>query len=215
MSSVYEPMSFDPLSTERITNTICEMFERQPLVSMAKEIPRFEGAGLYAIYYLGNSDPYKALANLQVPVYVGQSLSNNSSTGKKKDGLFPVCDRLRKHRVSIIDGGLLVDEFRFRALLMPDVHTNLGEKGLIRGYKPVWNSILTGFGSNEQGSATRKSKKSKWDTVHSGRRRTHGGVVHEVDELTSAVITRITEQAKEYESLPWPHPESITLIDLD
>ncbi|MGW1193986.1 Eco29kI family restriction endonuclease [Streptomyces sp. NPDC002559] len=215
MTVEYVPAAFDPLSTEQIAHTICEMFERQPLVSMTREIPRFAGSGLYALYYRGESvELYRPLNQLQIPVYAGQGKSSNSATGEKSRERYPVYSRLKKHRVSIIEGGLPIEEFRFRALLLPDVHADLGENGLRVGYVPLWNSKLKGFGSNEQGSSTRQSKKSMWDTVHDGRRRTHGGVVHHVDKLLTDARKHIQQQVNNYDRLPWPHPGTETYEDL-
>ncbi|MFE1325234.1 Eco29kI family restriction endonuclease [Streptomyces sp. NPDC058741] len=106
-------------------------------------------------------------------------------------------------------------EFRFRALLLPDVHADLGENALRVGYTPVWNSKLKGFGSKEQGSTTRQSKKSEWDTVHDGRRRTHGGVVHDIWKLVAEVEAHIARQVTDYDRLPWPHPATDSYLDLD
>jgi len=216
MTAAYTPESYDPLSTEQISNTICAMFERQPLVSMVHEIPRFDGAGLYALYYRGESVPlYLPLSELQIPVYVGKGAASNSATGAKATAWRPVYDRLRKHRRSMEEAGLPLREFRFRALLLPDVHANLGENGLRVGYQPVWNHTLTGFGGNEQGSSTRQSKKSKWDTVHDGRSRTHGGVVYQAEKLRAAAEAHIAKQVAEYSDLPWQHPETETYENLD
>ncbi|MFF5925762.1 Eco29kI family restriction endonuclease [Streptomyces hydrogenans] len=216
MPSEYTPESFDPLSTEQIANTICETFERQPLVSMTHEIPRFEGSGLYALYYRGASvDLYLPLATLQIPVYAGQALSSNSATGERVREHFPLHGRLKHHRTSIMEGGLPISEFRFRALLLPDVHADLGENGLRVGYQPLWNSKLKGFGSKEQGATTRQSKKSKWDTVHDGRRRTHGGVVHNAAALIVQAKAHIERQVNGYNALSWPHPANEVLLDLD
>jgi hypothetical protein len=216
MPSEYTPASFDPLSTGQIANTICATFERQPLVSMVSEIARFDGSGLYALYYRGDSeDLYRELATLQIPVYAGQALSSNTATGLRVRERFPLHGRLRQHRTSITDGGLPIAEFRFRALLLPDVHADLGENALRVGYQPVWNSILTGFGSNEQGPTTRQSKKTKWDTVHPGRRRSHGGEIYDPDVLNANVKAHIERQVSRYGGLPWPHPTSETFLDLD
>jgi hypothetical protein len=213
MPSEYTPASFDPLSTGQIANTVCETFERQPLVSLIHETPRFEGAGLYALYYRGTSvELYLPLADLQIPVYVGQATSN-SATGARVQERFPLHSRLKQHRLSIIEGGLPVAEFRFRALLLPDVHANLGENSLRVGYQPVWNSTLTGFGSKEQGGR-RQSNKSRWDTVHDGRRRTHGGVVHSGEALIAEVRAHIEQQVDGYDDLTWRHPAADELLDL-
>ncbi|MEV7491926.1 Eco29kI family restriction endonuclease [Streptomyces anulatus] len=216
MTATYTPNSYDPLSTEQISHTICAMLERQPLVSMLHEIPRFDGAGLYALYYRGESVPlYRPLNELQIPVYAGQGAASNSATGAKTTARRPVYDRLRKHRRSMEEANLPLWEFRFRALLLPDVHANLGENGLRVGYQPVWNHTLTGLGGNEQGSSTRQSKKSKWDTVHDGRSRTHGGVVHEADKLLADAEAHIAKQVAAYDKLPWQHPVTDTYEDLN
>jgi hypothetical protein len=46
---------FDPLSTFDLTDIICATFEDQPLLSLVDEMNRFDGAGLYAIYYTGRT----------------------------------------------------------------------------------------------------------------------------------------------------------------
>jgi hypothetical protein len=216
MTAEYAPKWFDPLSTDQIANTICETFERQPLVSMTHEIPRFAGSGLYALYYRGESvDLYLPLATLQIPVYAGQALSSNTATGEAVRDRFPLHSRLRQHRLSIMEGGLPITEFRFRALRLPDVHADLGENALRVGYKPVWNSKLKGFGSKEQGATTRRSKKSKWDTVHNGRRRSHGGVVHDIEKLVAEAEAHIARQVSDYDELPWPHPDTNSYLNID
>ncbi|MDX3657595.1 Eco29kI family restriction endonuclease [Streptomyces sp. ID05-26A] len=201
----YVPASFDPLSTEQISTTICERFERQPLVAMGSDLPQFEGAGLYAIYYRGEGiEFYRPLSNLQIPVYVGRARSIAGRTNKvNPKRLF---GRLRDHRESIIGGNLPVAEFRFRALLMPDVHIDLGENGLVNGYRPVWNVLLTGFGGREQGQRTRQATKTKWDTVHAGRKRTDGGTTHDASILIEEMRAHIEKQVADYDDLPWPHP---------
>ncbi|GAB3954644.1 hypothetical protein GCM10027614_62080 [Micromonospora vulcania] len=98
-----------------------------------------------------------------------------------------------------------MEDFGVRLLRLPDVHCDLGENGLRVGYQPVWNGILTGFGSNEQGEKTRKSARSMWDTVHPGRRRTFGSEKHKAEDLREKVQQRITEQIDTYSQLGWNH----------
>jgi hypothetical protein len=170
----FKPVFFDPLNTPELTAIICRKFEEQPAHKLAG-LPDFEGSGLYAIYYAGTKEPmYLPLKGRLIPLYVGSAQSHNSATGMTSSSGSPLRKRLATHEKSIGQSGLDKREFRVRLLLMPDVHIDLGENGLRVGYKPVWNSVLNGFGSNEQGSATRSGDKSKWDTVHSGRARTFG-----------------------------------------
>jgi hypothetical protein len=204
ITSAFEPDYFDPLSTADLTITICGRFEEQPLLSLEKELPRFQGSGLYALYYCGASvDIYHGLAAYKVPVYVGQARSHASATGKQSSYPDPLWRRVRNHRESIEGAGLPLVEFGVRLLRMPDVHCDLGENGLRVRYQPVWNSVLNGFGSKEQGSSTRKSGRSKWDTVHRGRNRTFGEEAHDEEVLRVKVRQHIKWQIARYADLPW------------
>lgn len=200
-----EPAYFDPLSTKDLTTIICGRFEREPLRSLESELPRFEGSGLYAIYCVASgSDLYEPLIPFEIPVYVGKSHSHSSATGDPAPTPDPLWRRVRGHRTSIGDAdNLTVSHFGVRLLRMPDVHCDLGENGLRVGYRPVWNSILTGFGSNEQGSSTRSSARSRWDTVHPGRRRTFGRETHDLQAQRTRVQERVAEQVANYHLLPW------------
>lgn len=201
----WQPPYFDPLSTKDLTNIICARFEQEPLRDLADGLSRFEGSGLYAIYhYQGVDELYDPLNDYKIPVYVGQSRSHNSATGQPTTSSTPLWSRVRKHRRSI-DGAanLVLADFGVRLLRLPDVHCDLGENGLRVGYQPVWNSILTGFGSNEQGSSTRSSAKSKWDTVHPGRDRTFGEETHQAQVLRVTIQQRVLLQIASFEQMPW------------
>lgn len=168
------PAYFDPLSTIELTAQICRKFEEQPSVPLA-EVPPFDGAGLYAIYYTGSNNPlYRPLRGYLIPVYVGSAQFHSSATGRTIRSRVPLHLRVREHQRSIGESDLDIGDFAVRLLLMPDVHIDLGENGLRVGYKPVWNSVLRGFGSHEQGAQTRTSAQTIWDSVHAGRARTHG-----------------------------------------
>lgn len=200
----YVPKTYDPMNTASVTTAICRELERQPLVPLPPDVPMFEGSGLYAIYYEGESIPlYRPLSSLRIPVYAGQARSHSSATGKGAPSKQPLWRRVREHQRSIVGAGLPIDEFQARFLLLPDVHSDLGEQGLIVNYQPVWNSLLRGFGSHEQGSKTRKSRKSAWDTVHPGRQRSHGEETHDKEQLEARAASHIRKQAEDYEDIPW------------
>lgn len=200
------PPFFDPLSTEELTRVICRRFEEEDLIPMV-DLPMFPGAGLYAIYYEGSSQSlYAPLRGLRIPVYVGQALSHNSATGREKSAR-PLAKRVREHRKSIAGTRLRVADFRVCLLRMPDVHVSLGENGLLTGYRPVWNSVLRGFGSHEQGSSTRQSAKTRWDTVHPGRSRTAGPEVrHKARKLREEVRAAVAAQVESAPTLWWRGP---------
>jgi hypothetical protein len=192
------------MDTEHITASICQELERQPLIPLDPLLARFEGSGLYAIYYDGESVPlYQVLSGLRIPVYVGQALSHNSATGVVVRESRPLWRRIRDHHGSIDASELPAGEFGVRLLRMPDVHADLGENGLRVFYKPVWNAILTGFGGHEQGQSTRQGARSKWDTVHPGRNRTFGSDRHDKGNLTRSVQEHIAAQLASYLTAPW------------
>jgi len=190
----FSPEEFDPLSTKDLTAIICRKFEEQRPHGLAN-LPHFTRAGLYAIYYAGTTrDLYVPLSGLLIPLYVGSAQQHNSATGASAPTSSPLWKRVHDHEVSIDQSDLDISEFQVRLLLMPDVHIDLGENGLRVGYKPVWNSVLTGFGSREQGSTTRQGKQSKWDAVHPGRARTHGSQRDDRTELIDAAADLIDRQ---------------------
>lgn len=201
----YVPTFYDPMGTENVTSAICRELERQSLVLLDPPIDRFEKSGLYAIYYLGGAlDLYAPLAGLKIPVYVGQALSHNSATGAATGGKSPLWNRIQEHSQSIEGAeNLSLGDFGVRLLLLPDVHSDLGENGLRVFYRPVWNAILTGFGSHEQGPTTRQSGRSRWDTVHPGRSRTFGASKHDPDLLIAKARAHIARQLAHYQSAPW------------
>jgi hypothetical protein len=45
----------------------------------------------------------------------------------------------------------------------------LGESLLIQRHRPVWNSVIDGFGNHDPGAGRRKGAMPSWDTLHPGR----------------------------------------------
>ena len=43
------------------------------------------------------------------------------------------------------------------------------EAELIRGYKPLWNSVVDGFGNHDPGAGRYNQARSEWDVLHPGR----------------------------------------------
>lgn len=43
------------------------------------------------------------------------------------------------------------------------------EAELIRQYRPLWNTIVDGFGNHDPGSGRYNQAKSEWDILHPGR----------------------------------------------
>jgi hypothetical protein len=176
---------FNPLEHEVLGASIAQVLAATKLHPLATSFP-LEGAGIYAIYYTGDFEPYEALSNHNKtregtwPIYVGQALPAGARKGIKEEGAAskraPLRERLKKHQASITEveaseGNLKVEHFTYRALVLNDTFIRLGEMSLLGIYAPVWNKYLDGFGNNPAGKNRADSEKSQWDTVHPGRKR--------------------------------------------
>jgi hypothetical protein len=139
----------------------------------------FEGAGVYAIYYLGDFSAYKPIADRNkgnkfgCPIYVGKAVP----AGARKGGFGldapagkVLFQRLGEHAESISQAGnLKLDDFRCRYLAVDDIWIPLGESLLIEMFSPLWNKVLDGFGNHDPGSGRYSQQISPWDILHPGR----------------------------------------------
>jgi hypothetical protein len=155
--------------------TLRRKIEEQPMLPFPP--PAFRGAGLYALYYVGGLPLYADLERHDppVPIYVGKAEAGNSSYGRPSSGTdaTKLSGRIKEHANSIRQGteNLRTEDFQVRYLVMSDVWIVLGELTLLQAYYPVlWNTFVTGFGSNPSGT-DRRNGRSVWDTLHGGRRR--------------------------------------------
>lgn len=63
------------------------------------------------------------------------------------------------------------------------------EAKLIRMHKPLWNTLIDGFGNHDPGSGRYNQAKSEWDVLHPGRpwaERLAGGLVS-LDDIIAKV----------------------------
>lgn len=153
---------------------------RQPFSELAPK-SRFEGAGVYAIYYTGDFDLYRPIVlysqsvpeDEAVPIYVGKAVPD----GARKGGSLPdespgaaLYERLKKHARSIGEtANLALGDFQCRYLAVDSIWIPLGETLLIDRFSPLWNLKLEGFGNNDPGSGRHAGKRSPWDVIHPGR----------------------------------------------
>ncbi|KPK61841.1 MAG: hypothetical protein AMK73_07565 [Planctomycetes bacterium SM23_32] len=165
---------FDPLTYENIAGSVVRtVLETEPQALAG--IPRFEGAGIYALYYLGPPEMYAPIADpgCAVPIYAGSANPPGSRIGG--DALSPevrpvLHARLGEHRRSIDQAGNLeVDQFKCRYLRVRPVWIPVAEEMLIRRFRPVWNSVVDGFGNHPPGRGRRDMRRPRWDVVHPGR----------------------------------------------
>lgn len=170
MSTPFNPLDMHNLA-KSIVNALDEV-EPQPL----GELVRFEGAGIYALYYQGSFKAYSLLTaqnrdDSREPIYIGKAVPSGGRRGievaKTTTALYK---RLGDHAKSIIAASNLdIDDFRARWLVMEDIWIPLGESAMIRRHKPVWNALLDGFGNHDPGRGRINGVRSKWDTLHPGR----------------------------------------------
>ncbi|MGD0961961.1 MAG: Eco29kI family restriction endonuclease, partial [Methylomonas sp.] len=83
-----ETTPYNPLDKRNLGASVAEaMLSRKP-VSLG-ELERFNGAGVYAIYYAGDFEAYRPISelnrngNIQAPIYVGKAVP----PGARKGGL--------------------------------------------------------------------------------------------------------------------------------
>lgn len=170
MNIPFNPLDMRNLA-ESIVNALAEV-EPKPL----GELERFEGAGIYALYYHGPFDAYALLTSRNQdgshePIYIGKAVPSGGRRGITVEtttrALF---NRLGDHAKSInAAGNLDIADFRARWLVMEDIWIPLGESAMIRRHTPVWNALLDGFGNHNPGKGRINGVRSKWDTFHPGR----------------------------------------------
>ncbi len=140
---------------------------------------RFIGSGVYGLYYIGRYGLYIKIANLNrdacvQPIYVGKAVLPGWRTARVKDSETPdLCQRLQEHVRSIQQGAdLQSDDFRCRFMILSGVESDLVvpvEAELIRRHRPLWNTVVGGFGNHDPGAGRYNQARSEWDVLHPGR----------------------------------------------
>lgn len=177
---------FNPLDRHNLAKAVATQIEESeavPLDVAGTYIHRnnFPGAGVYAIYYNGDFEPYNKLAAAnadgpEYPIYVGKAIPEGGRKGLEDEAAVgnALAARLREHRRSIVQvDNLAIEDFQMRWLVVEDIWIPLGESAMIRRYRPVWNAIVDGFGNHDPGSGRGKGLRSQWDTLHPGRNWAH------------------------------------------
>ena len=168
---------YNPLSKINLARSIEGEILACPLVGLG-EVGRFDGAGIYALYYAGEFEVYAPLkASLLTsnprPIYVGKAIPAGGRTGglgSEAVRTLALSQRLAKHAASIKAAeNLRLQDFQVRYLVVDDVWIPLGENMLIETYQPVWNKLVAGFGNNPPGEGRRDQQVSLWDVLHPGR----------------------------------------------
>jgi hypothetical protein len=178
MSRVAEPKPYNPLDKRNLGASVAEAMLSQQAVPLGT-LERFGGAGVYAIYYTGQFDAYRPLAQLnpdnnpQAPIYVGKAVP----PGTRKGGFglddtpnHALFNRMAEHAESIdLATNLNIQDFYCRYLVVDDIWIPLGESLLIAKFAPVWNTLIDGFGNHDPGKGRYSGLCPRWDVLHPGR----------------------------------------------
>lgn len=172
---VYNPLDYENLAQNVADRLMVQAPESLPLQA------RFMGAGVYALFYAGDFEPYAAIRypDIDHPIYVSKADLEGARKGKRQlssDPLAPLIDdgpylvgRISDHQKSIeAVTNLRIEDFVCRYLRVTPVWITMAERLLIRRYRPIWNGCVDGFGLHDPGK-DRSPIISWWDALHPGR----------------------------------------------
>jgi hypothetical protein len=166
---------FDPLDYRTIGKSVVDGLLAQTEAPLPPAEP-FEGAGIYALYHYGAFEAYAPISGPESgnPIYVGKAVPSGSRVGRDdplgRPSGRPLHGGLTQHARSIEDArNLDVADFRCRYLVVQPVWIRLAEKVLLDEFRPVWNTVLDGFGNHPPGRGRSTMRRPRWDIVHPGR----------------------------------------------
>lgn len=168
---------FNPLDKRHLGESVAQAMLQQPVESLDTLDP-FEGAGIYAIYYVGKFPAYTRIAQqnwnnkFQCPIYIGKAVPKGTRKGANLAALpgKALYTRLIQHAKSIHEAGNLnIQDFMCRYLIVDDIWIPLGEALLISKFDPVWNILIDGFGNHDPGKGRHAGLRPRWDVLHPGR----------------------------------------------
>ena len=143
---------------------------------------KFCGTGVYAIYYTGSNPIYSQYAELNrlsydFPIYVGKAVPagwrQSRVSDKEENKSSELFRRLSQHAKNIKTGdGLDLEDFMCRFVIFENNGSDMIgtiEAALIKLNRPLWNSVLDGFGNHDPGKGRYEQANSDWDVIHKGR----------------------------------------------
>ena len=160
---------YNPLNVEEFGRNAARALMEYPADPLPPE-EAFNGAGVYTIHYSGTFPAYAGLGD--TPIYVGKADPPGGGRGRRPETaeIFTLYGRLREHAESIeLATNLQLGNFSCRWLVLDPVWIGLTEQVLITEYRPIWNAVMRGFGSHDQGRTRDTQQRSLWDTMHPGR----------------------------------------------
>lgn len=168
---------YSPEFEELIKDTI-RFFNGTPIQPMPP-LEDFEGAGVYALYFIGKTGMYRNFHDInrldyRQPIYVGKAVPRGWRQGRTTaSSSHELYRRLCDHTKSIeYVSNLNIRDFLCRFMILENAASNMigtVEAALIRNYQPLWNCIIDGFGNHDPGNGRYNQERSEWDTLHPGR----------------------------------------------
>ncbi|HFF0322705.1 TPA: Eco29kI family restriction endonuclease [Pseudomonas aeruginosa] len=168
---------FNPLDKKNLGASVAEALLTKEVHPLG-DLPVFEGAGIYAIYYTGVFAPYAQVSRLNadgkfmLPIYVGKAVPPGARMGASLELAAGkvLHKRLKEHAESIKAAeNLDIKDFHCRFLVVDDIWIPLGESLIIARFTPVWNSLIDGFGNHNPGKGRHAGMRPRWDVLHPGR----------------------------------------------
>lgn len=177
MNEIPRITPFNPLDKRNLGESVAEAMLQQPITQLPPN--PFIGAGIYALYYVGDFQLYDQIAqrnrggNFSWPIYVGKAVPAGARKGGFGLGEDPgqvMYRRLCEHASSIDQANnILLADFFCRFLVVEDIWIPLAESLLINMFQPLWNRQIDGFGNHDPGSGRYNQQRSQWDVIHPGR----------------------------------------------
>jgi hypothetical protein len=179
-ANVVTNQPYNPLQKRNLAESIVRaILEREP--RRLSDTDELHGAGVYIIYYTGDSPLYAPVAALnregrfEQPIYIGKAIPKGGRKGGFADDDSAakgkaLKDRLGQHFASVREAENLDEsDFLYRCLVVDEIFIPLGENMLIERFRPVWNVVIDGFGNKDPGRRRSDQYRSPWDVLHPGR----------------------------------------------
>jgi hypothetical protein len=173
---IYTSLDFD----EIIKDTI-RFFNETPVYILPPPM-KFQGTGVYAVYSIGKVGIYKKFheinrTSFDIPIYIGKAVPRGWRQSRASSSTniisYELHSRLSEHSKSISVGeDLNSDDFHCGFMILENRESTLigtVEAALIQKYRPIWNSLIDGFGNHDPGKGRYEQAKSDWDVCHPGR----------------------------------------------
>lgn len=134
-------------------------------------IKRFNGSGLYALYYKGDNPLYSEIVGS--PMFIGrvQPKSFPTKEGSQSTELYA---KIKEQCRTIEEvKNLSIEDFQCKYIVLDQTEMALSEaieNQLIDTFKPAWNLCIEGFTNHNPGKSRLKQSPSEWDTLHPGRK---------------------------------------------